>query len=33
MLAGLVTIYNDGGPYLSVHRTVFEKRAAMSAGR
>lgn len=27
---GLVTIYNDGGPSISVHRTVFEKRAPAS---
>jgi hypothetical protein len=27
---GLVTIYNDGGPYIAVHRTVFEKRAPAS---
>jgi hypothetical protein len=30
---GLVTIYNDGGPSLSVHRTVFEKRAPASIPR
>ena len=30
---GLATIWNDGGPYLSVHRTVFEKRAPASIPR
>lgn len=30
---GLVTIWNDGSPSLSVHRTVFEKRAPASIAR